>query len=103
MQALSCPRKRLARLLGKGDGVLRCETLARLGDDRPHDPHSASPRTAVSHASHARATTYGPTADTGGLMQNHAPAIYAHSTLQALLEGEAEGGKKTPFPAPSGK
>lgn len=43
-------------------------------------------------------SNYGPTADTGGLMQNHAPTIYAYSGLPALLEGEAEGGRKTPLP-----
>jgi hypothetical protein len=48
-------------------------------------------------------STYGPTGDTGGLMQNHAPTIYAYSSLEALLGGEAEGGKKSPLPGPSGK
>jgi hypothetical protein len=43
-------------------------------------------------------STYGPTADTGGLMQNHAPTIYAYSSLQALLEGEAKGGAKKQLP-----
>jgi uncharacterized damage-inducible protein DinB len=43
-------------------------------------------------------SNYGPTADTGGLMQNHAPTIYAYSTLQALVEGEARGGAKSPLP-----
>jgi len=43
-------------------------------------------------------SNYGPTADTGGLMQNHAPTIYAYSTLEALLAGEAHGGNKTPLP-----
>jgi uncharacterized damage-inducible protein DinB len=43
-------------------------------------------------------STYGPTADTGGLMQNHAPTIYGYATLEALLEGEAEGGKKSVLP-----
>jgi hypothetical protein len=32
-------------------------------------------------------STYGPTADTGGLMQNHAPTIYAYQSLEAILEG----------------
>jgi uncharacterized damage-inducible protein DinB len=32
-------------------------------------------------------STYGPTADTGGLMQNHAPTIYAYHSLEAVLEG----------------
>ena len=27
------------------------------------------------------------------LMQDHAPTIYAYSSLDALLEGEAEGGE----------
>jgi uncharacterized damage-inducible protein DinB len=40
-------------------------------------------------------SNYGPTADTGGLMQNHAPTIYAYPSLEALLQSEAGGGKKT--------
>lgn len=31
-------------------------------------------------------SNYGPTADTGGLMANHAPTIYAYETLEELLE-----------------
>jgi len=46
-------------------------------------------------------STYGPTADTGGLMRNHPPTVYAYDSLQALLEGEALGGAKRPLPAPS--
>ena len=46
-------------------------------------------------------SNYGPTADTGGLMQHHAPTIYAYPTLDALLEGEARGGAKSPLPRPS--
>src|SRR5499427_6126523 len=34
-------------------------------------------------------SNYGPTADTGGLMQNRAPTIYAYPNLDSLLEGEA--------------
>ena len=47
-------------------------------------------------------SNYGPTADTGGLMQHHAPTIYAYPTLEALLEGEAHGGAKSPLPVVSG-
>jgi uncharacterized damage-inducible protein DinB len=47
-------------------------------------------------------SNYGPTADTGGLMQSHAPTIYAYSSLQALLEGESHGGAKTPLPGAVG-
>jgi uncharacterized damage-inducible protein DinB len=43
-------------------------------------------------------SNYGPTADTGGLMQNHAPTIYAYSSLDSLLEGEAHGGAKAALP-----
>jgi len=48
-------------------------------------------------------SNYGPTADTGGLMQHHAPTIYAYSTVETLLEGEHQGGTKSPLPgAPRG-
>lgn len=45
-------------------------------------------------------SNYGPTADTGGLMQNHAPTIYAYQDVSALLRGELSGGNKTPLPGP---
>ena len=48
-------------------------------------------------------SNYGPTADTGGLMQDHAPTIYAYSSLNALLEGEAEGGAKSVLPGAPGR
>jgi uncharacterized damage-inducible protein DinB len=48
-------------------------------------------------------SNYGPTADTGGLMQNHAPTIYAYNDLQALLQSEAAGGAKSRLPGSSGK
>jgi uncharacterized damage-inducible protein DinB len=48
-------------------------------------------------------SNYGPTADTGGLMQNRAPTIYAYSGLDSLLAGEATGGAKTPLPGSGGK
>lgn len=44
-------------------------------------------------------SNYGPTADTGGLMQNHAPTIYAYDGLEALLQGETKGGTKRTLPA----
>jgi uncharacterized damage-inducible protein DinB len=43
-------------------------------------------------------SNYGPTADTGGLMQNHAPTIYAYRNLDSLLQGESGGGAKTALP-----
>ena len=48
-------------------------------------------------------SNYGPTADTGGLMQDHAPTIYAYPTLDALFKGEAGGGAKAVLPEASGK
>jgi uncharacterized damage-inducible protein DinB len=47
-------------------------------------------------------SNYGPTADTGGLMQNHAPTIYSYPTLNQLFEGESAGGRKTPLPGAGG-
>jgi hypothetical protein len=45
---------------------------------------------------------YGPTADTGGLMQNHAPVIYAYTSLESILKGEGVGGRgrKAALPGP---
>ena len=43
---------------------------------------------------------YGPTADTGGLMQNHAPTIYPDANLDALFEGETVGGRKAKLRGP---
>src|SRR6185436_19502415 len=47
-------------------------------------------------------SNYGPTADTGGLMQNHAPTIHAYNSVEALLEGEDRGGNKSQLPQASG-
>jgi uncharacterized damage-inducible protein DinB len=48
-------------------------------------------------------SNYGPTADTGGLMQNHAPTIYAYPSLDALLDGESHGGSKSLLPGARGR
>jgi uncharacterized damage-inducible protein DinB len=48
-------------------------------------------------------SNYGPTADTGGLMQNHAPTIYAYATLDALLKGADGGGAMAPLPGAGGR
>jgi uncharacterized damage-inducible protein DinB len=48
-------------------------------------------------------SNYGPTADTGGLMQNHAPTIYAYSDLENLILSESAGGRKSPLPGSAGK
>src|SRR4029079_3327168 len=48
-------------------------------------------------------SNYGPTADTGGLMQNQAPTIYAYTTLDAPRDSEDRGGAKCPLPGPGDK
>jgi hypothetical protein len=48
-------------------------------------------------------SNYGPTADTGGLMQNHAPTIYAYPGVKILLEAEMQGGSKASLPGPGDK
>src|SRR6202162_5654032 len=48
-------------------------------------------------------SNYGPTADTGGLMQNHAPTIYAYPNLASLFAGESSSGRKSSLPPPSDK
>jgi len=48
-------------------------------------------------------SNYGPTADTGGLMQNHALTIYAYPSVDALLTSEERGGAKTALPGAGGK
>ena len=48
-------------------------------------------------------SNYGPTADTGGLMQNNAPTLYAYSDLETLIRGEEKGGEKSELPGPGSK
>ena len=48
-------------------------------------------------------SNYGPTADTGGLMQNHAPTIYAYRDLDSLLEDLEREAGKTALPGAGGK
>ena len=43
-------------------------------------------------------SNYGPTADTGGLMQNHAPTIYAYRDVETLLAEEGAGRGKAALP-----
>jgi uncharacterized damage-inducible protein DinB len=43
-------------------------------------------------------SNYGPTADTGGLMQNHAPTIYAYASLEDLLKDLIPGAAKNTLP-----
>ncbi len=45
-------------------------------------------------------STYGPTADTGGLFQNKAPVIYRYASVDDLIDREASGGENPPLPGP---
>jgi len=47
-------------------------------------------------------STYGPTADTGGLFASHAPTVYRYANVDALLDAEARGGDWPPLPGPGG-
>ena len=48
-------------------------------------------------------SNYGPTADTGGLMQNHAPTIYAYDGMDPLLADLQSGRGKRALPGGAGK
>lgn len=48
-------------------------------------------------------SNYGPTADTGGLMQQHAPTIYAYPALEDLLRDMPAGEHKSALPGAQGK
>lgn len=47
-------------------------------------------------------STYGPTADTGGLMQNRAPVIYAYPDVETLMVEEAGHRRKPLLPGAGG-
>ncbi|MFT4514024.1 MAG: putative damage-inducible protein DinB [Planctomycetota bacterium] len=44
-------------------------------------------------------STYGPTADTGGLAKDKPPVVYPYGDVSSLLAGECAGGRKLPLPA----
>lgn len=48
-------------------------------------------------------STYGPTADTGGLFAGGARTIYRYQSSEALLASEAEGGTWPPLPGPGAR
>jgi hypothetical protein len=105
--------KRLATLRGKDDSWWESETKFF---DVPRSRAWVVVRR-IAHTAHHRGqqmailrmlgrdlhSNYGPTADTGGLMQAHAPTIYGYPSLPALLDAEATGGAKSPLPGAAGK
>ena len=48
-------------------------------------------------------STYGPTADTGGLFQNQAQVVYRYTSIDELIERERDGGEWPPLPGPGEK
>ena len=103
-------RKRLAALMAKEEAWWEGETAFF---DVPRSRAWVITRR-VAHTAHHRGqltamlrmlgrdlySTYGPTADTGGLMLNHAPTLYAYPNLEELLQAEAAGGAKATLRGP---
>src|SRR5260370_17506973 len=91
-------RKRLAPLRAKDGAWWESETkffyvppsrawvLVRRISHTPH--HRGQQMAMLRMLGRDLHSNYGPTADTGGLMQNHAPTIYGYPSLNALFEGE---------------
>jgi len=48
-------------------------------------------------------STYGPSADTGGLFLSQAPTVYRYDSVEALLAAETEGGNWPPLKGPGDK
>jgi len=64
-----------------------------------HTAHHRGQQTAMLRMlGHDLHSTYGPTADTGGLMANHAPTIYAYSNVDSLIEEESHERRKIALP-----
>jgi uncharacterized damage-inducible protein DinB len=62
--------------------------------------HRGQQTTLLRMVNHDLHSTYGPSADTGGLMANQAPVIYAYPDVATLLEEESGSRKKRPLPGP---
>ena len=60
--------------------------------------HRGQQTTLLRILNHDLHSTYGPTADTGGLMQNHAPVIYPYEDADGLIREESEGRRKFTLP-----
>jgi uncharacterized damage-inducible protein DinB len=65
--------------------------------------HRGQQTTLLRMMNHNLHSTYGPTADTGGLMINHAPTVYAYASQSDMLAGEEGDRHKTPLPGPGEK
>jgi len=105
--------KRLAVLQQKQEGWWESETTffdvqrtmawvmtRRIAHTSHHRGQQMAMLRMLGHALHSN---YGPTSDTGGLMQNHAPTIYAYADLEKLLADLETGENKTRLPGGGGK
>jgi hypothetical protein len=69
-----------------------------------HTAHHRGQQTALLRVlNHEVYSTYGPTADTGGLMQHGAPTIYPYADLETLLEQEASTRLRAALPGPGAR
>ena len=105
--------KRLTVLQGKEEGWWESETdffdvkrsmawvmTRRIAHTAHHRGQQMAMLRMLGHEVHSN---YGPTADTGGLMQNNAPTIYAYDGLERLLKDLDNGAGKTRLPGGGGR
>ena len=65
--------------------------------------HRGQQTTLLRQAGRSLHSTYGPTADTGGLMQNKAPVVYAYPDLDTLISEEKGARRKAELPGTGAK
>jgi uncharacterized damage-inducible protein DinB len=65
--------------------------------------HRGQQTTLLRMLRHDLHSSYGPTADSGGLMIHHAPTIYAYPNESVLLEEEELARRKAPLPGPGSR
>ncbi|MGB7436545.1 MAG: DinB family protein, partial [Candidatus Acidiferrum sp.] len=105
--------KRLTELQRKDEGWWESETdffdvkrsmawvlTRRIAHTSHHRGQQMAMLRMLGHGLHSN---YGPTADTGGLMQNHAPTIYAYESLNWLLADLEKGTGQARLPGSGGK
>ena len=65
--------------------------------------HRGQQTTLLRMFNHELYSNYGPTADTGGLMANKAPVVYAYPNVETLLTEESGDRTKSSLPGPGDK
>ena len=108
-----CSGDRLAQLAAKEDSwfeeaapffdITRSRTWILTRRLLHSGHHRAQLQTCLRAWGVALYSTYGPTADTGGLAANDARVIYRYPSAEALLVGEAERAETPPLPGPGQK